>query len=458
MTAEGTIALPPGLMLLGLLVLAALAVGLLVVLLLRRPPDPGPAIEELAVRQAAATERMVRSLREEFASQSRQDRQELTGALNRFGGALNQQMASIAGVQNAQIDRFAGQLDRLTEANEKRLGEVRATLEARLRELHLDNASRLEEMRRTVDEKLHATLEQRLGESFRQVSERLEEVHRGLGEMRTLASDVGDLKRVLTNVKSRGVWGEVQLAALLEQMLVPEQYAVNVATVPGSGERVEFAIRLPGTAEDAPVWLPIDAKFPREDYERLLQAHEQADAPGAEAAMRQLEQRLRVEAKSIRDKYLSPPHTTDFALMFLPVEGLYAEAVRRPGLIDDLQRLHRVVIAGPTTLSAILSSLQMGFRTLAVEKRSSEVWQLLGAVKTEFGKFGDMVAKAREQVDKASRTLGAYETRSRAIERRLRDVQALPETAARSLLGEEPQAEAQEGVSQEDSDLTEENP
>jgi DNA recombination protein RmuC len=286
------------------------------------------------------------------------------------------------------------------------------------------------------------------------VSERLEEVHRGLGEMRTLASDVGDLKRVLTNVKSRGVWGEVQLAALLEQMLVPEQYAVNVATVPGSGERVEFAIRLPGTAEDAPVWLPIDAKFPREDYERLLQAHEQADAPGAETAMRQLEQRLRLEAKSIREKYLSPPHTTDFALMFLPVEGLYAEAVRRPGLLDDLQRLHRVVIAGPTTLAAILSSLQMGFRTLAVEKRSSEVWQLLGAVKTEFGKFGDMVAKAREQVDKASRTLGSYETRSRAIERRLREVQALPETATRSLLGDEPQ----EAVSQAGSGSTEEIP
>ena len=454
MTAEGGIALPPAALLLALLVLVLVAVGLLVALWLRRPADPAPAMEELAARQAEAMERMVRHLREEFAGQSRQDRQELTGALNRFGAALNQQMVSIAGVQNAQIDRFAGQLDRLTEANEKRLGEVRATLEARLRELHLDNAARLEEMRRTVDEKLHATLEQRLGESFRLVSERLEQVHRGLGEMRALASDVGDLKRVLTNVKTRGVWGEVQLAALLEQMLVPEQYASNVATVPGSGERVEFAIRLPGTADDAPVWLPIDAKFPREDYERLLHAHEQADAAGAETAMRQLEQRLRLEARSIRDKYLSPPHTTDFALMFLPVEGLYAEAVRRPGLVDDLQRLHRVVVAGPTTLAAILSSLQMGFRTLAVEKRSSEVWQLLGAVKTEFGKFGDMVARAREQVDKASRTLGAYETRSRAIERRLREVQALPEAAARSLLGDE----APGRVSQEGSAPTEEIP
>lgn len=430
----------------GSLVLAAVAVVLLIVLLLRRPPDLTRALEDFAAQQAAATERAVRALREEFVGQSRNDRQELAGALNRFGGALNQQMASIAGVQNTQIDRFAEQLLRLTEANEKRLGEVRSTLEARLgevrgtleqrlRELQSENAGKLEEMRRTVDEKLHATLEQRLGESFRLVSDRLEAVHKGLGEMQALASDVGDLKRVLTNVKTRGVWGEVQLAALLEQMLVPEQYAANVPTVPGSGERVEFAIRLPGSTDDAPVWLPIDAKFPREDYERLMHAHEQADAAGAETALRQLEQRLRLEAKTIRDKYLSPPHTTDFALMFLPVEGLYAEAVRRPGLVDELQRVHRVVVAGPTTLAAILSSLQMGFRTLAVEKRSSEVWQLLGAVKTEFGKFGDMLAKAREQVDKASKTLGSYETRSRAIERRLREVQALPEASARAMLG-----------------------
>jgi DNA recombination protein RmuC len=424
--------------LLALLALVAIAVVLLVVLLVRRPPDPGPLLEELAARQAAALERTVRALREEFAAQSRQDRQELAVALERFGAGVNQQVGAMARLQNAQIDRFAAQLDRLTEANEKRLGEVRSTLEARLRELQADNAGKLEEMRRTVDEKLHATLEQRLGESFRLVSERLEQVHKGLGEMQALASDVGDLKRVLTNVKTRGVWGEVQLAALLEQMLVPEQYAANVATVPGSGERVEFAIRLPGSAADAPVWLPIDAKFPREDYERLMHAHEQADAPAAEAALRQLEQRLRLEARTIREKYLSPPHTTDFALMFLPVEGLYAEAVRRPGLVDELQRVHRVVVAGPTTLAAILSSLQMGFRTLAVEKRSSEVWQLLGAVKTEFGKLGDLFAKAREQVDKASRTLSGYETRSRAIERRLREVQALPEPGARAFLGDDP--------------------
>jgi DNA recombination protein RmuC len=263
--------------------------------------------------------------------------------------------------------------------------------------------------------------------------------------MQALASDVGDLKRVLSNVKTRGTWGEVQLGSLLEQMLVPGQYEANVATVPGSGERVEFAIRLPGHGADAQVWLPIDAKFPREDYERLQQAHDQADATAAEAASKQLDNRLKLEAKTIRDKYLAPPHTTDFALMFLPVEGLYAEAVRRPGLVDELQRLHRVVIAGPTTLAAILSSLQMGFRTLAVEKRSSEVWQLLRAVKTEFGKFGGMLEKAREQVDRASRTLGDYETRSRAIERKLRDVESMPEPDSRKLLDDPDTGAAPEG-------------
>ena len=358
---------------------------------------------------------------------TRVKREELPAGLKQSGGTPHRSLAD------------------LSAANEVRIGEGREPLEARLHALQTENAARLDEMRRTVDEKLHATLEQRLGESFRMVSERLEQVHRGLGGMQVLASNVGDLKRVLGNVKTRGVWGEVQLAALLEQMLVPEQFAANVATVPGSNERVEFAIRLPGRDADSPVWLPIDAKFPREDYERLMQAHDQADAAAAELASRQLEQRLKAEAKTIRDKYLAPPHTTDFALMFLPVEGLYAEAVRRPGLVDELQRVHRIVIAGPTTLSAILSSLQMGFRTLAVERRSSEVWQLLGAVKTEFGKFGGVLAKAREQLDRASNTLGTYEVRSRAIERHLRDVQALPEEGARRLLGAEGAEAAEDG-------------
>ena len=468
----------PGLLAPLIVVLLVLLVAGIAWLLAHRPADPAAAVQEALARQAAAHDSALRALREEAAAQARQDRAELSATVAQLGAVLSTQMGTLASVQNSQIDGFAQQLVRLTESNEQRLAalrehlladarrsrdelagafqafslslqnalaqlssgndarltEVRATLENRLRDLQADNGVRLEEMRRTVDEKLHATLEQRLGESFRHVSERLEQVHRGLGEMQALASDVGDLKRVLTNVKTRGVFGEVQLGALLQDLLVAEQYQANVEVRPGSGERVEFAIRLPGRGHDRPVWLPIDAKFPREDYERLLVAQEQADAPAADAAGRALETRLKLEARTIRDKYICPPDTTDFALMFLPTEGLYAEAVRRPGLMDDLQRSWRVVIAGPSTLAAILSSLQMGFRTLAVEKRSSEVWQLLGAVKTEFGKFGEVLAKTKEQIDRASTTLGSAAVRTRAIERKLRDVESLPETASAQML------------------------
>ena len=461
----------PGLLAPLIVVLLVLLVAGIAWLLAHRPADPAAAVQEALARQAAAHDSALRALREEAAAQARQDRAELSATVAQLGAVLTTQMGTLASVQNNQIDGFAQQLVRLTESNEQRLAalrehlladarrsrdelagafqafslslqnalaqlsagndtrltEVRATLENRLRDLQADNGARLEEMRRTVDEKLHATLEQRLGESFRHVSERLEQVHRGLGEMQALASDVGDLKRVLTNVKTRGVFGEVQLAALLQDLLVAEQYQANVEVRPGSGERVEFAIRLPGRGHDRPVWLPIDAKFPREDYERLLVAQEQADAPAADAAGRALEARLKVEARTIRDKYLCPPDTTDFALMFLPTEGLYAEALRRAGLAEELQRSFRVVLAGPTTLTAILSSLQMGFRTLAVEQRSSEVWQLLGSVKAEFGKFGDVLAKAKDQIDRASSTLGQYQVRTRAIERRLRDVESLPD-------------------------------
>ena len=357
-------------------------------------------------------------------------RADLANDRARLEQTLGTQIANIAGLQS-------GQLERLTKANEDKLAEMRVTLEAKLKELQTGNEAKLEQMRLTVDEKLHKTLETRLGESFKLVSERLEAVHKGLGDMQTLAADVGNLQKVLTNVKARGTWGEVQLENLLEQMLTADQYAKNVATKPGSNERVEFAIRLPGrSGDDQPVWLPIDAKFPREDYERLLEAEDRADPVAAETAAKQLEIRIRDEAKKIHEKYIAPPHTTDFGLLFLPIEGLYAEVLRRPGLTDRLQREYRVTVAGPTTLAALLNSLQMGFRTLAIEKRSSEVWQVLGAVKTEFGKFGELLARTKKQLDTVSSTLGDAESKTRTIERKLRNVEQLSDPQARALLGD----------------------
>jgi DNA recombination protein RmuC len=323
----------------------------------------------------------------------------------------------------------------MSEGNARRLAEVRTTLDAQLAQLQQSNAAKLDEMRATVDEKLQGTLEKRLGESFKQVAERLEQVHKGLGEMQTLAQGVGDLKHLLTNVKTRGMFGEAQLGALLEQVFASDQYGTQVATRPGSRNLVDFAIRLPGRGADgAPCWLPIDAKFPNEDYERLLDAQQRANAVDAEAAGKALELRVRLEAKSMAEKYLEPPHTTDFAILFLPSEGLYAEVLRRPGLMEVLQREYRVALAGPTTLMAMLNSLQMGFRTLALEKRSSEVWQVLGAVKTEFGKFGDVLAKVKTQTQSVLNTIDAAETRSRAMARALKAVEALPQEQASALL------------------------
>ncbi len=304
---------------------------------------------------------------------------------------------------------------------------LRGAVEQSLERIQQDNSARLEQMRLTVDEKLHATLEQRLSESFKQVSERLELVHKGLGEMQSLAAGVGDLKRVLTNVKTRGTWGEVQLGALLEQLLVPEQYAKNVATRPGSGQRVEYAIRLPGREGQEQVWLPIDSKFPLEDYERLTAAQERADPAAVEDAAKALETRVKLEAKTIREKYLEPPATTDFAILFVPTEGLYAEVARRPGLAEFVQREHRVTIAGPMNLSMIVNSLQMGFRTLAIEARASEVWLLLSGVKAEFGKFADVLARTKVQLQSVANSIDQAETRTRQIERKLKDVEALPE-------------------------------
>ena len=366
--------------------------------------------------------------------------------MDRLGQTLAGQVGQLAILQGQQLEAFAQQLARLTQSNDQRFEQLRLSVETRLGAIQADNAQRLEEMRKTVDEKLHATLEQRLGDSFKLVSDRLEQVHKGLGEMQSLAAGVGDLKKVLSNVKTRGTWGEVQLEALLEQLLTAEQYARNVATRPMSGERVEFAIRLPGREvghrDTSPVWLPIDAKFPLEDYQRLLEAQERSDPLSVEAAAKALDVRLREEAKKIREKYVEPPHTTDFAILYLPTEGLYAEALRRPGLVETLQREYRITLAGPTTLAALLNSLQMGFRTLAIERRSSEVWAVLGAVKTEFGKFGEALDATRKKLEQATKSIESAGVRTRQIERKLKGVEALPAIEAQACLGELTEIEA----------------
>ncbi|WP_411833439.1 DNA recombination protein RmuC [Pseudoxanthomonas mexicana] len=364
------------------------------------------------------TDQRLDLLREALGEDARRGRLEAGESQQRFADGLGQRLSE------------------LTQRNEQRIGELRATLEQQLKSLQADNAQKLEQMRATVDEKLQTTLEARLGASFRLVSERLEQVQRGLGEMQQLATGVGDLKRVLSNVKTRGIFGEVQLAALLDQVLTVEQYESNVAPVPGRGERVEFCVLLPGGEDGVPVRLPIDAKFPREDYERLLDAQERADAEAAAGAAAALERQIKVEARRIHEKYIAPPHTTDFAILFLPSEGLYAEVLRRPGLFEALQREYRVTLVGPTTLLAVLNSLQMGFRTLAIEKRSSEVRHLLGAVKSEFGKFATVLEKAHGQLDTVQNSLKAAGVRTRAIERQLRGVEALPGEEAQRLLGD----------------------
>jgi DNA recombination protein RmuC len=456
--------------------LAALVVITLWIALRRPPADAG-------------AERQARELRDEVARSAQGTRQELGATLGDFQRTLLAQQGDVARTQNEQIEAFSRQLattqqqlsdslaqtvlaqieqarlaresldavlaaqgarqatslkdladalsrqlQALVQANDQRMAEMRLSVEGKLAAIQQDNEKKLEQIRATVDEKLHATLEQRLGESFRQVAERLEQVHRGIGEMQKLASDVGSLSRVLSNVKTRGTFGEVQLGALLEQVFAPAQYAKNVETIPGTNQRVDYAIRFPGRGGGEPVWMPIDCKFPREDYERLVEAHERADAAAVEASARAIEVRLRIEAKTIRDKYLAPPHTTDFAILFVPTEGLYAEALRRPGLFEALQRDHRVTLAGPTTLLAILTSFRVGFNTLALEQRSNEVREVLGAVKTEFGKFGEVLAATRKKLDDAATIIGKAETRTRAMGRALRDVEALPAERTAELL------------------------
>lgn len=366
-------------------------------------------------------------------------RDELARSMRTLGDALLSRMTEIASLQKQQLELFATNFTALSQSNEQKLEAMRGTVESKLTELQRDNTAKLEQMRATVDEKLHATLEQRLGESFKLVSERLEQVHTGLGEMRSLATGVGDLKKVLTNIKTRGCWGEVQLGNLLEQMLTPDQFARNVTIRPESGERVEFAVKLPGREEQgAPVWLPIDAKFPQEEYQRLVDAQERGDVPSAENASAALETSVRLEAKKIKEKYILPPHTTDFGIMFLPTEGLFAEVLRRPGLCDGILHDYRVVISGPTTLAAVLSSLQMGFRTLSIAKRSSEVWTVLGAVKTEFGKFGAALEKVQKKLHEATNSIEDASRRSRAVERKLRTAEQIPAAEATELLELEP--------------------
>ena len=374
-------------------------------------------------------------MRAESATGAKQLREEVIVALTGITEATTKTMSEISNLQKTQLDAMSAAIAKLAELNEKKLEDVRLTVEGKLQSMQTDNAKQLEQMRQTVDEKLQGTLEKRLGESFKHVSERLELVHKGLGEMQSLATGVGDLKKVLTNVKTRGTWGEVQLGVLLEQVLNPDQYAANVATK-GGGERVEYAVRMPGngTDKDEVLWLPIDAKFPIEDYQRLIDAQERGDIDGVEAAGKQLESRVKACAADISGKYLNPPNTTDFGILFLPIEGLFAEVIRRTGLMEVIQRDSRVVIAGPTTLWSILSSLQMGFRTLTIQKRSSEVWNLLAAVKTEWTSYGGVLDAVQKKLHAASETLEKDRVRSRAVGRKLRDVQELPAAEATALL------------------------
>ncbi|WP_246014726.1 DNA recombination protein RmuC [Geomonas oryzae] len=409
-----------------LLLAATFTVAILCYLHLKRLTSSEARFDQLE----KGLERLERTLQDEL----RRNREELGGSLRQFGEAVQKRMVDIASLQKGQMEGFTQQLGALTASNEQRLDKLRETVELRLKWLQEDNSKKLEQMRATVDEKLHETLEKRLGESFKQVSGQLEQVHKGLGEMQSLASGVGDLKKVLSNIKTRGTLGEVQLHNLLEQILTPDQYSTNVATKPGSDARVEFAVRLPGK-DDKPLWLPIDAKFPQEDFLRLVEAQEQGNLAAVSEATRQFDRTVQGMAKLICDKYLAPPETTDFAVMFLANEASYAQVLSRPGLFDAILREHKVIVAGPTTIAALLSSLSLGFKTLAIEKRSSDVWRLLGAIKTEFMTFGTLLDKTRKKLDEASSSIDTAATRTRRIQRKMQGIEELPEHEARGLLG-----------------------
>lgn len=397
--------------------------------------------KELQRAEAINRDEFSRS-REEQSRTGRSQREELNQIIKNFTETVTNRLTQIANLQKNQLDIFSNQLQALTRTNEEKLEKTKETVEAGLNQIREENSKKLEQMRATVDEKLEVTLEKRLGESFRLVSERLEQVQRGLGEMQSLASGVGDLKRVLSNVKTRGVLGEYQLGSILEQILSPEQYELNVKTKRDSNNIVEYAVKLPGRNDmEKSVWLPIDSKFPTEDYQALLNAYDAGEVSLIEEKTKAMALRIKLCAKDIRDKYLDPPNTTDFAILFLPFEGLYAEALRNVGLFETLQREYKIIITGPTTLAALLNSLQMGFKTLAIEKRSSEVWELLGAVKTEFGNFGDVLRKTQKKLQEASNVIEKAGVRSRAIEKKLRDVQTLPKENSLKLLEIEDESE-----------------
>lgn len=446
--------------------LAAAALGFLAFGAARKA-ETAARSDDLGDLVEAAIRREIALMRQEADAKASSQRQELNQSLAGSAATINQQLAVLTASLDTRLTAFAelqqkigtdladGQHKRLTETNQGlnklietlqvqqkegreamavELEKVRATVGQNLETLRKDNEEKLEKMRATVEEKLQGTLEQRLGESFKQVSERLEAVHKGLGEMQTLASGVGDLKRVLTNVKTRGGWGEMQLGAILEEMLAPEQYVANTQIDPASGQRVEFAVRMPGQGDGEPILLPIDAKFPHEDYDRLLTAQDAGDMAMIDVAAKQLERAVRLQAKTISESYIKPPYSTDFAIMYLPTEGLYAEVARRPGLIREIQANHRVMVAGPSNLAAFLNSLQMGFRTLAIQKRSSEVWQVLGAAKAEFAKYGEVWEKLGKQLDTARKTVDEAGKRTRAVERRLRGVEAVDAPMVAGLL------------------------
>jgi len=383
----------------------------------------------------AGAERVIRALRDEMSlsrgestKTGRETRQEISQSVKFFSDSVDKRLDFFSQGQNKNFELFSVKLNEVLEKNESRLAKIREAVDENLKNIQKDNSEKLERMRETVDEKLHATLEKRLGESFKIVSERLELVHKGLGEMQNLASGVGDLKKVLQNVKTRGTWGEVQLGTLLDQFMTQEQYEKNVITKKGSNDRVEFAIKLPGRSgkNEEVCWIPIDSKFPMEDFQNLINAEEKCDLDLIKSLGKALELRIKSEAKDIKEKYLDPPHTTDFGILFLPIEGLYAEVLRRPGLADTLQRDYKVMVAGPTNIAAFLSTLQMGFRTLVVEKRSSEVWTILGTIKKEFGVFGDILDKTQKKLQEASNTIETASRKSRTIEKKLNKVQELP--------------------------------